>query len=566
MRCDSPSKRNEASTVLVLTGPARLTLQQGRIHIEDGFGNLQTRRTLELEFPLALKSIVLLTEGGTWSDHALQRITQSGAALYHLKLNGEITYSILPPGGTLKPALVRRLARLPDREQGLALARQLITAKIEEQEAVLHWLQRKDWRAGWTACGQTLALYAATSASAPDIESLRRVEARAAQVYFSQWVGFPVSFARVPKGQRLVPTHWQSFRSRESRLSGTNRDATDPINALLNFLYALLAAEIQIRCRAAGLEPSLGVLHEDKEGRLSLVYDLMEPLRPLADRFALEQVIHRTFRMNKDFLLLKEGVCRLGVEYARELAEQFVPRCRGRAEKQVQTVCKQLLADTRPAHRFSSNPSGMETLRSDGPPPPGRQEEESARSPGRRRPTSLREPPAETASPEAGRIAAQDQTDRLREPPAEIAVRMEAVRSKDRARNVIHREPTAETAVRMETAPDRSIPAQREAAPHPERPDERKGTGETEGGRRGKGGGGCQECGQPLWSQWSQYCPACRKERRAAWTKARWKDWREEGRDPTHGGEAARKRGEAIARSNRLKPRKRREAPDGRPP
>jgi hypothetical protein len=37
--------------------------------------------------------------------------------------------------------------------------------------------------------------------------------------------------------------------------------------------------------------------------------------------------------------------------------------------------------------------------------------------------------------------------------------------------------------------------------------------------------------------------------------KARWEKWREEGIDPTHGGEVAKKRGEAIARSNSLNPR-----------
>jgi hypothetical protein len=37
--------------------------------------------------------------------------------------------------------------------------------------------------------------------------------------------------------------------------------------------------------------------------------------------------------------------------------------------------------------------------------------------------------------------------------------------------------------------------------------------------------------------------------------KARWEKWREEGIDPTHGGEVAKKQGEAISRSNRQKPR-----------
>jgi len=42
--------------------------------------------------------------------------------------------------------------------------------------------------------------------------------------------------------------------------------------------------------------------------------------------------------------------------------------------------------------------------------------------------------------------------------------------------------------------------------------------------------------------------------------KARWEKRRAEGIDPSHGGEVARKRGEAIARSNRQKPRVLKEA------
>jgi hypothetical protein len=37
--------------------------------------------------------------------------------------------------------------------------------------------------------------------------------------------------------------------------------------------------------------------------------------------------------------------------------------------------------------------------------------------------------------------------------------------------------------------------------------------------------------------------------------KAWWEKWREEYIDPSHGGEVAKKRGDAIARSNSLKPR-----------
>ena len=52
------------------------------------------------------------------------------------------------------------------------------------------------------------------------------------------------------------------FRSRHSPLQESHgaKDAADPVNALLNFGYALLEAETKIACHAIGLDPSLGDL------------------------------------------------------------------------------------------------------------------------------------------------------------------------------------------------------------------------------------------------------------------------------------------------------------------
>lgn len=163
---------------------------------------------------------------------------------------------------------------------------------------------------------------------AASVDELRLVEARAADDYFAQWRGFPVTFARSATGCVEAPSHWRRWAGRSSLKSGTNREATDPLNALLNFAYAIAAAEVMVAIRAEGLEPSLGFLHADRDGRASLVYDLIEPLRPRVDRLLLERVAKRSFRMRRDFILLGKGVCRLGVELASEVAAAVSELCR----------------------------------------------------------------------------------------------------------------------------------------------------------------------------------------------------------------------------------------------
>lgn len=70
--------------------------------------------------------------------------------------------------------------------------------------------------------------------------------------------------------------------------SGRNRrPPRDPLNALLSLGYTLLGGEVLGAVQQAGLDPARGFLHGTVPGRESLVLDLMEPLRPSVDLFAI---------------------------------------------------------------------------------------------------------------------------------------------------------------------------------------------------------------------------------------------------------------------------------------
>jgi len=56
------------------------------------------------------------------------------------------------------------------------------------------------------------------------------------------------------------------------------------LNGLLNYGYAVLRAAVARAVMAAGLHPSLGLMHSNRGNALVLVDDLMEPFRPLVDR------------------------------------------------------------------------------------------------------------------------------------------------------------------------------------------------------------------------------------------------------------------------------------------
>lgn len=71
----------------------------------------------------------------------------------------------------------------------------------------------------------------------------------------------------------------------------SRRPPLDNMNALLSFIYTLLAHDCVGALEAVGLDPQVGFLHRDRPGRPSLALDLMEEFRPFfADRLALSLV------------------------------------------------------------------------------------------------------------------------------------------------------------------------------------------------------------------------------------------------------------------------------------
>src|SRR6202034_1727906 len=116
-----------------------------------------------------------------------------------------------------------------------------------------------------------------------------------------------------------MPAHWARYDSRASTLTGAPRAATNPVNALLNYVYALLESESRLALLAVGLDPTLGVLHADQRNRDSFALDVMEAVRPAVDAFVLDLLEERTLT-SRDFVELSNGVCRVRAPLTHELA------------------------------------------------------------------------------------------------------------------------------------------------------------------------------------------------------------------------------------------------------
>ncbi|GHT84348.1 CRISPR-associated endonuclease Cas1 1 [Betaproteobacteria bacterium] len=88
------------------------------------------------------------------------------------------------------------------------------------------------------------------------------------------------------------------------------RPPRDPVNAVLSLTYTLLHSEATLALYGAGLDPFIGFYHALDFGRESLACDVMEALRPQADRFVLALFRLETLK-SADFSTTNAG-CLLG--------------------------------------------------------------------------------------------------------------------------------------------------------------------------------------------------------------------------------------------------------------
>jgi len=301
------------SAVLVLDGHGlRLSVVRGHLSLQDGIGMHRRDRRLS-RAQRTVRRIVVLGHTGHLTLDAVRWCAEVGIVLVQVDTGGDL---LAVAGATDHddPRLRRAQAQAPDNPTGALIARALLTAKVQGQAVV---------------CNENLHLPTASNhlyvlaqqlTEAPTISACRDLEAIAANLYFGAWAGRVTAVFASQDADR-VPAHWHTFTTRRSPLltSKAPRNAADPINALLNYSYALGQVECTVALRAVGLDPGLGIVHTDKKHRDSLSLDLLEVLRPVIDARVLTLLGRRHLRA-RDLHETADGSCRLLAPLTHELA------------------------------------------------------------------------------------------------------------------------------------------------------------------------------------------------------------------------------------------------------
>lgn len=180
--------------------------------------------------------------------------------------------------------LRRRQYRLTDDPvEASALARSIVIGKVYNQRAVLRRALRDHGgkstvsaRTNLEDTTQRLSRILQRLDRDTPLDQVRGMEGEAARQYFSV-------FGLLLRGD---PGFTFSGRVR--------RPPTDPVNALLSFVYVLLTHDCRSALEGVGLDPAVGYLHRDRPGRPSLALDLVEEFRAaFADRLVLSMINRR---------------------------------------------------------------------------------------------------------------------------------------------------------------------------------------------------------------------------------------------------------------------------------
>lgn len=200
-----------------------------------------------------------------------------------------------------------------DYERSAVVARGFLLGKAANARTVLMRAVRDHEHvpqmADVAATASRIAMLAGHMERENDLDALRGREGDISRNYFEVF-------------DHLIVAQKNDFTFQERN----RRPPLDKVNAMLSFVYTLVAHDCIGALEAVGLDPQVGFLHRDRPGRPSLALDLMEEFRPLlADRLVLSLVNLKQVQA-KGFQTTESGAVEMADETRKTLLVAYQKR------------------------------------------------------------------------------------------------------------------------------------------------------------------------------------------------------------------------------------------------
>lgn len=316
--------RERRSTPLILTGDGiQMRVEKGTLHIRGGLTHYPQEREVyrffkgDLDLP---PRIVAVDCSGGLSFDVLAWLAEQNITLICLDWKGDGVSVLACNGYAADPVKVEwQQGTRADSAARLAFAAELIGKKVAISMTTLQQCIPPSRLQTIAIEKSRIGIDRLAREKFADLNAVFAIEGECASAYFAAWQGLGISW----KGTKRhpVPDSWHTYKGRSSLANGVkpeNRNASHPVNALLNYAYAVALQRLQILAVADGYDPLLGVMHSGKRGNPAFILDIIEPERPQIDAMILAFVAKHTFS-GADFVIRDSGGCRLSPQLARHV-------------------------------------------------------------------------------------------------------------------------------------------------------------------------------------------------------------------------------------------------------
>lgn len=223
---------------------------------------------------MRVQEIIIASKGVSLSSDLIEELCERGIRIAFLNSSGKPTALVTSPMLTATVETRRAQLSASQNETGADLCRWIVAGKLHNQEKLLRYFSKSrdgERKAGLEEAAAALRRLRrsalAVEGTTPDSvrATLMGLEGTGGRLYWKQ-IG------------NMLPEEL-GFTGR------SHQGACDAVNAALNYGYGILTAHVWGAAMNAGLEPFAGFLHVDRNGKPSLVLDLMEEFRqPVVDR------------------------------------------------------------------------------------------------------------------------------------------------------------------------------------------------------------------------------------------------------------------------------------------
>lgn len=288
--------RDDAGPVYVFEQGATVGKRGERLAVRRPDGSEESVRLLDTSHLCLFGNVQV-------SAQAVRALAEREIPIFHLTYGGwlaAVTTGVPHRNVELR---ARQYRVADDADASLPFARAFVTGKVRNQRTLL----RRNARDDVTPALRQLARLARRAQEAHGAEELLGAEGAAARAYFAHF-------------RRLLKTPLEfDFHAR------VRRPPTDPVNALLSFLYSLLVKECLTAVLAVGLDPYRGLYHRLRYGRPSLALDLAEEFRPLVADSTVLTLVNNGMIGTGDFIR-RGPACALTADARRTVIRAFEER------------------------------------------------------------------------------------------------------------------------------------------------------------------------------------------------------------------------------------------------